>query len=485
MNEEIVLKRLYQLNEWWVSGTVPASKLESFRRKDLHFIVQNMKQDDNILTIIGPRRVGKTTMLYQSIDTLIQEETDPKNIVFITADDDLLKLNTTDLVNDCIEVYEKNILGNTIAKLSQKIYVIIDEIQYYDNWNIKLKNWYDMKYKIKFVLSGSSSVNILTGTSESLTGRMLHQIVMPLKFSEILRHKLEKEKILFTFSVGLTRKAFLDSISQKNPSIIFEKLKEETMKLIPIKEKIEIVALDYAKKGGYPLQLKMEDESSYTKQMQTYLDSTLYKDIVRLFEIRDPGVLHLLLTIVAGEGVHGSTIEAYSSELGKRKETIQNYLNYLEKAFLISKSPFYSKNMRTRERNPKKIYISDTGIRNTILNQGSARIAEDPAEMGKIVQTVVHDHAKRLKFNLESGALSTTTYYWKKDKEVDIVIEINQKPIPIEVKYSNSIDKSDISGLISFQKKFKNPFGIVITKDRLELVENIIYIPYWLFMLLC
>lgn len=485
MNEEIVLKRLYQLNEWWTSGAVPAAKLESFRRKDLHFIIQNMKLDDNILTIVGPRRVGKTTMLYQSVDTLIHEKTDPKNIIFITADDDLLKLNTTDLVNDCIEIYEKNILGKPISKLNQKIYVIIDEIQYYPDWNVKLKNWHDLKYQIKFVLSGSSSVNILTGTAEALTGRMLPQIVMPLKFSEILRHKLEKEKIPFTFAVGPTRKTFLDSISQKNPSIFFEKLKEETMKLIPIKEKIEIAAIDYAKKGGYPLQLKIDDENNYTKQMQTYLDSTLYKDIVRIFEVRDPDILHLLLTIIAVEGVHGSTMEAYSSELGRRKETIQSYLNYLEKAFLISKSPFYSKNLRTRERNPKKIYISDTGIRNTILNQGTAKIAEDPAEMGKIIQTVVHDHAKRLKFNLESGALPTATYYWKKEKEVDIVIEINQKPIPIEVKYSNRIDKIDIIGLIRFQKKFKNPFGIVITKDKLELMENILYIPFWLFMLLC
>jgi predicted AAA+ superfamily ATPase len=102
-----------------------------------------------------------------------------------------------------------------------------------------------------------------------------------------------------------------------------------------------------------------------------------------------------------------------------------------------------------------------------------------------VVEAVVADHSKRLKFDVEPAS-EIQLFYWKnKGYETDIIIEILQKPIPIEVKYRDKIDKRDLKGLLEFSKKHKSPFQIAITREKLDLNENIIFIPLWLFLLMC
>ena len=77
-------------------------------------------------------------------------------------------------------------------------------------------------------------------------------------------------------------------------------------------------------------------------------------------------------------------------------------------------------------------------------------------------------------------------YYWKNNGyEVDVVVELQQKPIPIEVKYKENITKKDLRGLEEFEKKHKNPFSIVVTRNKLEMKEKRVFIPLWLFLLMC
>ena len=130
--------------------------------------------------------------------------------------------------------------------------------------------------------------------------------------------------------------------------------------------------------------------------------------------------------------------------------------------------------------------MSNVGLRNALIGTLNEGLLRDNVELGNVAEMLVHEHCKRLKFCLEPE-FKTELFYWRtaQGEEVDIIVELLRKPIPIESKYRNDIHKKDLKGLYQFLKEYEGSFGVVITKDRFDLRENIIYIPLWLFLLMC
>ena len=152
--------------------------------------------------------------------------------------------------------------------------------------------------------------------------------------------------------------------------------------------------------------------------------------------------------------------------------TITSYLNYLSQAFLVGISENYSTNMGKVIRKNKKLYIIDNGIRNALL-----RVTQfEPAEEGRLIENcAVHNiklFAEKNRYNL---------YYWRDgQKEVDMVLDMKKQIIPIEIKYRNQINKDNTKGLPAFMKKYKTPYGIILSKNLLKQEDNIFYIPFWM-----
>ncbi len=239
-------------------------------------------------------------------------------------------------------------------------------------------------------------------------------------------------------------------------------------------------------KGGYPEVVATEDIYRVTSILQDYLSQTIYKDVVKAFTIRDPKTFEALFGVLASDCCQRLNYSTIQAELDIRKETLRDYLFYLQYSFLITESRFYSKSRRLQERKEKKIYINDIGLRNAVTGYLDPSIAGNSTQLGFITENVVSDHVRRLKFNVEYG-LDAESYYWydKKRCEVDIVLELFHKPVPIEVKYQNDISRSELDGIHSFMEKYKPPFGIVVTKNTLRIDENLMQIPLWLFLLVC
>ena len=155
------------------------------------------------------------------------------------------------------------------------------------------------------------------------------------------------------------------------------------------------------------------------------------------------------------------------------------YLGYLKQAFFINILENYSNNIAKVIRTNKKLSILDNGIQNSLLKQKN--IDNDLA--GHIVKSMV-DFDFRLLCERENYK---QFYYRNLDKEeIDIIIDRNIDIIPIEVKYTNQIENSDIKVINKFIEEHQNneinktKFGIVITKDILKKEENLYFIPYWL-----
>jgi predicted AAA+ superfamily ATPase len=182
--------------------------------------------------------------------------------------------------------------------------------------------------------------------------------------------------------------------------------------------------------------------------------------------------------------------EELSNVLGIDLNTLKTYMNALRGTFLISEADFYTTTTYRSLRKDKKIYITDIGLRNLYANSFDEQIFTHPDKMGNLVEIVVATHSNRLIFNLE-GIKSNRIYYWRESDqgfEVDIVLSLISKALPIEVKYKGNILSSDFNGLKSFARRFRSvhaDISLLITKDEIGLEGPAIKIPTWLYLIMC
>jgi len=482
--ETEILRILYLHNPWWDSGQVPPSKAFPVKRRDFYKLLEELKNPE-ISAIIGARRVGKTVLMYQLIDYVVSNF-GSKRAMYVSLDDPYLKVDVQ-LLGRIFDLYSKYVLKQPFSDISEPVYIFLDEVQTVEGWELVLKRWFDLGYKMKFFVSGSSSVNILTGGAESLIGRMRLQIVFPLKFLEAIRFRMAAEDFERRFDKvnWRLREAFLKAIEKNDAAIFYPVLVEHANLLAGDIDRVLLFLQDYLLKGGYPEVLKLDSLDAVAETLKTYLNLTIYKDIVRTFKIRDPVAFEELIALLARECGQRMNYSELGRILGLKRHTLKAYIYFLKTAFLISESEYYSRSRAKRVRKERKIYINDPGIINAAAGTLNNYLLSNTAELGKIVEAIVADHCKRLKFALEP-AHEVQLFYWKnKGYETDIVFDLHQKPIPIEVKYRDTIDAKDLKGVLRFSEVHKPAFQILITKEKLDIKDNTILMPLWLFLLMC
>lgn len=482
ISDSDILRLLYLHNPWWTNKPIPKSKLKDFKRRDYYKIIPQIEKD-TILALLGARQVGKTTLLYQIIDELLSR-TSRENILFVELDDPYLNISLENL-DRIFSIYATTILKKELDSLTETIYIILDEIQSLQNWQNALKRWYDFGYKIKFIVTGSSSIGIFTGSAESLVGRVKHQIVLPMKFIEYVRFKEKNDldDLVNPINKDL-RNALKKSIIDQNAQIFYDELTSSKTKLIPFESKIQVLLQQYLIKGGYPQNIANDDLIECSDNLKQYLQLTLYKDVMKINEVRDPKALESLFMMIAKESssIFNRTNISKTLQIN-RSTTLNQYMNLLKAAFLISEALYYSKGAVKSVRKETKAYVNDIGIRNVSAAAFDSQILSNNTEMGKIVETVAADHTKRLKFNLEG--LNADIFYWQDKYEVDLVIEYAQTPLPIEIKYRENVSSGELKGLGRFQEKFNSNVLLAVTKNQLEIHEKTIYLPLWLYLLMC
>ncbi len=488
-NEQAVLGALYEQNPWWISGIVPEEFVKPiktlktpFKRRDF-FTLKDKLAEKEITAIIGPRQVGKTTILYQLIDSLLQEKkVDPKRILYFSFDYPRLGPGTS--INEVLDAYATSVLREAFGDLRAPVYIFLDEVCRVDGWSRLLKGWYDLKYKMKFVVSHSSSSEVLRGASESLVGRIAPYVMLPLKFVDVVRfHQAEAGEAVNTLSLR-ARGALARAIRDGEVGRLFESLKEVRSALTPYEASLKALLQTYLLKDGYPGLLDEDSLRVCARKLKDYLSLTLYKDVVQIFGVRDPVVLEELVVLLASASSSLVEYSALSSTLSTKLDTIKNYIDYLEAVFLISRSEFYSKSRAARIRKQDKVYVSNIGLRNALLGQLEEALLGNHNMMGKVVETVVHEHCLRL--HLYLAGPPAKLFYWRTPRgEVDIVMEVSQKPIPIEVTYLADIDKKKLRGIEEFMREHGSPFGILVTRDVFDLRGKMVCIPLWFFLLMC
>ncbi|MFH0837577.1 MAG: ATP-binding protein [Candidatus Aenigmatarchaeota archaeon] len=484
MDEQEILRILTNdFNLHWDKGHVAKARTQEFKRRDFFSIADQLKSE-KITSIIGPRRVGKTTIMFQLIDYLIKElNVDSKRIIYVSMDNEYLIRASKEPLKDMLDIYMKYILKDNYSDIQKRVYVFLDEIQHLQNWQKKLKSWFDYKYNIKFILSGSSSLLIQKDISH-LIGRISERIVFPLKFSDFLDYYTKHNKRYYDISKML-RDSLKTSLIKKNPEYLMKTIKDLSFEFVKRENEIEKHLQQFMIKGGYPELLDKQDYSLCSSELRDTILSKSILDIIERYGLRNISLLKYLFSITSSKSGSKITYQGLSKDLAVERPTIISHLDYLEDAFLLSKSNFYSRSVIKRARKEKKYYVNDIGMRNSVVGAMNESLLKDSTDLGIVAETIVFDHTKRLRFFL-SGKQTTDLYYWSDNvNEIDIILDYDNLPIPIEVKFRKTIEPSHSKTMRLFMKKNKSPFGIMVTKNYLDLKDNIIYIPLSLYLLIC
>ncbi len=479
-------ERLHQAlldeNPWWSSKGVPANLTKPYPRRDF-YPLQRRLDDPEILAIYGPRQVGKTTLLFQLIDSLIGEKgVEPRRVLYHSFDHPGLGGIDTDTISAILETFARVSLRKPFLKSRGRSYVFFDEVARIPDWSRSLKGWYDLKYGIKFVVSDSSHSLLQRGASKDLVGRIYPQTVLPMKFLDVAGFRAQDRDLS---QAGLDwRRRVVDALGAGRPEALHQAFRQVAAELAPRRREL-LVELDrYLLIDGYPGVATVEDLREAAARLRNYVDMTFYKDLIRVFEIRNPRALEDLAGIIAAESSQRMNYQNLARMLNLKHETLKEYLEYLESIFMVVRSEFYSKSRSKRLRREKKMYLRNCGLRNAVAGELSEELLADSTRLGPVVETVVADHALRLAFHLGKA---TSIWYWRDDggHEVDVVLESPKRAIGIEVKYRRTSRGDDIRGARAFLEAFPGSVVMVVTRDKLAVESGIVFVPLYLFLAIC
>jgi len=423
------IAKLTEWNPWWENGKVP-EELKAKERPHYRQLLESVKIKE-ITIITGVRRSGKSTLMYQMVDKLLKEGTDPNQILLVNLEDKKL---IEDSLQDIYESYRQNI------NPEKKAFIFLDEIHRKKDWEAWIRKKYDLKTNDKFVISGSCSYLLKKEYSTLLTGRNLMFEVMPLNFEEFLLFgniTVNKNKL--------------------NKGIILEKTKLQVIKKLK----------EYLTLGGFP-EITLKQKNFKTKILEQYFDDIIYKDIIDRYNLNSQKTKDLAIYLLTNfTGL--ISLRNMRNSLQISYDTIKDYLAYYEEAFLFFRADHFSYSFREQKTLASKVYCIDNGLRNAV----SFKFSKDE---GKLAENCVFIHLRRT---------NKHPYYWKNQNEVDFVIKNPDNSLEaINVSYTDEINERETKGLLEFKKSFKKTKKLTLITKNTEKKENgINFIPLWKWIL--
>ncbi|MCL7412790.1 MAG: ATP-binding protein [ANME-2 cluster archaeon] len=368
-----------------------------------------------ILLLIGARRTGKSTLLYQVIAHLLNNTTPPEAVLFINLDEPLFQSRSKDPAY-LTQLIEHHLVQH---KQVQQFYIFLDEVQNHQYWVQTVKNIHDTGRNIKLILTGSTSTLLQNELSTRLSGRYFHITVHPLSFRE-----------------------YLDFNRVQRPTTV------ETIQHFN----------NYLEYGAFP-RVVLEDNTDLKQEiLKNYFQTIYLKDIIYPNQLRsNKDVFDLLFFLISNIGKTFS-YSSIAKTLGIAKETVKEYISYAENSYLIYTLTKFDRSVKKQIINPKKMYCIDTGLVNSILFKFSEN-------RGRLLENLVYMTLEKQYKEL---------YYHKESYECDFIIKEGLDiTAAIQVTLSlkdEAVRKRELRGLTEAMDTHNLNTGLIITENEHETV---------------
>ena len=436
-NDTDILKNLQSQNTWWTTGVVDKELVPDFKRnmyRKVHDVFFNEIRRFPVLS--GPRRVGKSTMMFQTIDELLRSGVKPERILFYTLDE---FPNDGISIKEVVETYKKYVYDQ------DDFYLFVDEAQKDKAWKNYIKKLYDLKKNVRVMITGSASVEIEKESDDSGSGRFLTLKIPTMSFYEfyVMNGKTPDIPDVDVFGMHELPVPEQTQIYLKIGSLFREMIR-------------------YMKIGGFP-EFARVDNYAYIGRLlrDQVVAKAIQQDIPRSFDIRDVNSLTNLFTYFCYNTSEAISVDTISKTLEIDRSTCNNYISALEKANLI----YISEQLNIGGKKPlkprKKVHIADYGIKCAVTRNTEI---ENDTGIGAAIESIAYKHTRDY-FDAMDDELYRVGYSRNdKGQEIDIVVQENTIDIQyIESKHRNVSTIKDTDGIVVFG--MEDTPGYVITKD--------------------
>jgi predicted AAA+ superfamily ATPase len=431
---EIIKAQLREILQEWHEFELPDLVP---RRVDTAPLLRN-----RIVSVIGPRRAGKTWFCFQLMKELLAKGVPRENLIYINFEDErLAPLGGAELTY-LLEAHGEL----TAIRKSSDLWCFVDEIQNVPNWSKWVRRVTDQNRALRIVLTGSSSKLLSREIATELRGRTVSTTILPYSFAEFLG-------------------AHGRPISDADESLLHSPKRSDIKRLYRL----------YALKGGFP---GIPDEN-YREVLQEYYRVMFSRDIIERFAVKNVRLLEDFLKVQLSRFASLSSVSKLEKELavlGYRlsKNTLNAYLGYAKDVFLLFEAPIFSPKVKNQLLYPRKVYGVDQGLLNAIRFS----LSED---RGRILENMVYLELKRREKEI---------FYFANQAECDFVlVEGRKAAYALQVCFSmeGGAREREIRGLTEAMDSFGLQSGLILTDDETGEVKvgskRILLRPFWFFAL--
>lgn len=455
------LEELYTMNPWWYDrGNIEEDRnLRLFSTKKVKFYPSFLREladfEAGVYVLRGPRQVGKTTSIKLLIKNILEKGANPEDILYLSAEAIKDRFELLETIRDFVQIRQR------ISK-KEKLYIFLDEATFIKEWQLTVKYLVDTGIiDDSFVMVTGSSAYDLKLSAEKMPGRRgkgRDLVLLPATFRDFLKARYD-----FSLDYDLLNLLEMEEVD----------LKKINFQVARFKADLKI----YMETGGFPEAINdfMDNRFIPDETLRIYTDLIL-GDIEKFSKSRTvlKGILNKLTDIV-GQRISWNTFKDYVSEVESTR-TLESYVEILAFSFIVGILYFYDYSRRTiRPKKQKKLYPLDPIFLKIIETMSTRSV-----DVGHRIETVVFENLLKYSYDFSEGLnLTAGPYFWYSDRgnEIDFLITLNNKLVPIEVKYQNRIAKSDY---FSLQKVFGR--GVLVTKDTIFRDGNVIGIPLEVFL---
>lgn len=380
--------------------------------------------------IKGPRQSGKTTVL-----KILQEKFKTKNVVFLNFEDP-----------DILEAFEENPKEyiKSFMLSDGKYYFLMDEYHYVKDLGKNLKLLYDTFDRAKFIVTGSSSLELSGAMAKFLVGRIFFFELFPFSFHEFL----------------VARNPRLAKVYEQKNNHIKEFLLEGklfTEKDIFLKEFTQLFN-EYLTFGGYPAVIKAENSETKKMILKNIYDTYISRDVIEFLKISDALKYRCIVRILATLTGKLMNYNELSTACQSYYKEVKKIISTLSETYIIKLiQPFYRNPVTELKKNPK-VFFFDLGLRNHIISNFNPM--EKRTDAGTLIENFVL-------LSLRNSFPDKTINLWRTiaKAEVDFILRLNNELIPVEVKYQTLKKPKIPRSLRSFIKTYKPQKALIITKN--------------------
>ena len=446
---------------YYIHNIILMDKCMSTYRMNANVIVNSFERPF-VTAILGPRRVGKTTLVQD-----YAEQHPERQWVFLNMDrmDERERVGRQEL-ETLINEHAKRRIGE-----GEKIWVLIDEAQKCPEVFDQIKILYDAykdKNKVKFIITGSAILSLHQLSAESLAGRI--------EINHLYAFNLREATALAKPSIGM--QSVLDLlINDINPDAVRESIEA----ISPFKPELEKQLKKQLVWGGLPELLVMDDLHEKILYLNNYIQTYLEKDVRDIDSISNLNLYRSMMVIIAEQTGSLRDDKRIRDALACTHDTLRKYRGYLQATMMYDDIlPYIGNTLRRMVKSPK-YYLLNNGIVSVLTGISDPKILD---KTGLIGHRLENWFLGELHTCLARDPLPSQVNFWRTTSgaEIDFIVTKNPYVIPFEVTHNKHLDTKKIKNLIVFlAEEKKATWGVYIYggEAKVDTQKKIIFIPHW------